>query len=27
LWIRAGLPNEPEQLARLLDEALARAKD
>jgi poly(A) polymerase len=27
LWIRAGLPKEPEQLARLLDEALARAKD
>jgi poly(A) polymerase len=27
LWIRAGFPNEPKQLARLLDEALARAKD
>ena len=27
LWIRAGLPKEPEQLARLLDEALARAKN
>ena len=27
LWIRAGFPKEPEQLARLLDEALARRRD
>jgi poly(A) polymerase len=27
LWIRAGFPKEPEQLARLLDEALARGGD
>jgi poly(A) polymerase len=26
LWIRAGFPREPEQLARLLDEALARPR-
>lgn len=27
LWIRAGFPKEPEQLTRLLDEALARRRD
>jgi poly(A) polymerase len=26
LWIRAGFPQEPEKLAALLDEALARAR-
>jgi poly(A) polymerase len=27
LWIRAGFPREPEHLARLMDEALARPRD